>query len=228
MFYAKPKTKAEVLEGVDVGMICKSRFVAKNTIEYKLAGSGDVCTRLHNTTVCIVRPNGQVMLDTGSWQTPTTRDRMNGALPAGWGVSQAKGLMYVHTPAGCFPHVDKAWYFSNGKPKKPTLHRAEPEKYKKDMKLIKAYCTELNKMVETNSLQTSGDPWISVDEETGLYGETYVREWLGERYVFSSIIVNAFIWAGYPASNVGYVAGIQGRAAQVMRRYLKCCLGYAH
>ena len=223
-FYTQAKTKAQVMKGVE-GDIHASKFTARNTVTYRL-DNGNVCTRLHNTTVCTIKPNGRVMLDTGGWPTPTTRDRMNCALPTGWGVRQDKGIMYVRTPAGCFAHVDKAWYFSNGKPVKPTLHRLHPEKFKKDMKLIKAYCDKINSMAPAD-FQTSGDPFVA-PEDNGLYAEYYVREWLKERYVFGSIVLQALNWAGHPRENCGYVIRIQGRAAQCVRRYLKACLGYAH
>ena len=58
-------------------------------------GPGVITVRLHNTNIIIYYPK-RTVLDTGSWQTMTTRDRLNRYMPAPFSIVQDKGIWYVH------------------------------------------------------------------------------------------------------------------------------------
>lgn len=70
----------------------KSRKVGNNTyaeIEY----DNSVSIRLHGTTVVRFYPNGLVKLNSGGWQTSTTKDRINKYSPVK--VYQKKFVWYL-------------------------------------------------------------------------------------------------------------------------------------
>ena len=57
----------------------------------------------HNTCVVTFYHNGDVMLNTGGWQTNTTKERMNMCLPSYWFVFQKNWTWYLHAPFGDMP-----------------------------------------------------------------------------------------------------------------------------
>lgn len=76
----------------------KSKKVANNTIEIDY-GNGKTAIRLHNTDILIF-DNGTVTLDSGGWQTHTTKRRLNRFLPGGYSISQKNFEWFVNTPNG--------------------------------------------------------------------------------------------------------------------------------
>ncbi len=50
--------------------------------------------RYHTTDVVMIRPDGTYRLNSGGWRTPTTKNRMNTALPTR-NISQVNGIWYV-------------------------------------------------------------------------------------------------------------------------------------
>jgi hypothetical protein len=89
------------LDGKLQGRCRESRKVANNTYlkrdHYKLK---DIAVHLHSTDILIFHPNGDIWINTGGWDTPTTRDRINMFLPTPWSVGGHRGhtLLYSHTP----------------------------------------------------------------------------------------------------------------------------------
>jgi hypothetical protein len=53
-----------------------SRKIGNNTRGY-IEYDGSVSIELHSTKVVVLYPNGLVKLQTGGWQTVTTKDRIN-------------------------------------------------------------------------------------------------------------------------------------------------------
>lgn len=51
--------------------------------------------RLHSTDVVTFHRDGRIVLNSGGWQTVTTKERMNRYLPAPYGVFQKKHVWYV-------------------------------------------------------------------------------------------------------------------------------------
>ena len=83
------KTKAEIMAGVECE---RSRIAGNNTVEY--FQNGDRVIRLHLTDIITFKKNGDVVLNSGGWRTPTTKSRMNDFLP-GWQVWQESKIWYV-------------------------------------------------------------------------------------------------------------------------------------
>jgi len=82
------KTKKEIMEGIDC---IKSKKIDNNTIEY-LQNNGTKVIRLHQTDI-ITFKNGVVILNSGGWRTPTTRNRINKY--SGIHVNQLKGQWFI-------------------------------------------------------------------------------------------------------------------------------------
>ena len=74
------KTKSEILEGVNLEEIKKSKLVDTNTLEIEYQ-NGDRAIRLHNTNIITIKENGDVILTSGGWRTLTTKDRINKYIP---------------------------------------------------------------------------------------------------------------------------------------------------
>jgi hypothetical protein len=66
---------------------------------------GKIAIRLHSTDIIIFHPSGDIELNTGGWQTVTTKDRLNEFLP-GWRVWSNKGVWYVGINGNTFPYAD--------------------------------------------------------------------------------------------------------------------------
>ena len=68
------------------------RKVGNNTYAY-IHYDGSVSIELHGTKVVVFYPNGLVKLNSGGWQTSTTKDRINKYSPVK--VYQKKGVWYL-------------------------------------------------------------------------------------------------------------------------------------
>lgn len=84
------------------------RKVGNNTYA-EILHDGSVGIMLHSTYVVKIHPNNTYTLQTGGWNTPTTKDRINQYFP-GY-VRQRKGEWYVSVTCsdGCkneFPFIE--------------------------------------------------------------------------------------------------------------------------
>jgi hypothetical protein len=69
------ETKKQILEGIE-DLILKAKRVDNNTYEVNYKNE-DKAIRLHHTDVVTVKPNGDMILDSGGWKTPTTKARIS-------------------------------------------------------------------------------------------------------------------------------------------------------
>lgn len=96
---------------VYVGLFTKagksqSKKIANNTLEINYP-DGRKAYRLHDTDIVIYHTNGDIELNTGGWDTLTTRARMNDYLPADLGIIREKGMSWVVDKRGCENCWDK-------------------------------------------------------------------------------------------------------------------------
>jgi hypothetical protein len=67
------ETKSEIMKGIK----CKSsKIVGNNTIEYTDM-TGNKVIRLHHTNIIKFMVNGDIVLNSGNWETNTTKNRIN-------------------------------------------------------------------------------------------------------------------------------------------------------
>lgn len=243
--------KAEVLEGVDMGTILKSRITAKHTVEYSDT-SGVKRTRYVQTDVVTEYPNGVIELTNGGYYTPTTKNRINEELPRSWHIYQEKGQWWLMDGyrwgktgnrflfvegVRLVPEILTSDTLTDGyhveypDGANPMVHMAEREEL---IKKINKYCREINKLCKAGELPRPemGDCMVcSMFDQ----GETrtlapgvntdHLIAHLDEMYIHGSLIINALKWAGY--SDPMCVYGMEGTTARAVKRYLKARLGLA-
>ena len=78
--YLPRKSKRGMLSALGRTDVTASKFPRRNTLDYTTA-DGTRRLRLHDTDVVTVAPNGGITLDTGGFNTPLTRERINDFLP---------------------------------------------------------------------------------------------------------------------------------------------------
>lgn len=90
--YIKDKTsRNEKL--AELGYISRKK-VANNTYEY-ITTEGDRIIHLHNTDILRFKKDGKIILNTGGYDTVTTRTKCNEFLPEGLSVRRIRGISYI-------------------------------------------------------------------------------------------------------------------------------------
>lgn len=237
-------TKTASLADYPADQIQTSKIVANNTFEI-FGPLGDRTIRLHYTDIMVFRPDGSIFLDSGGWKTVTTKERMNRYLPGGMSLYQQDGFWYLdYHPSGwgaeggwTVPYTDKIVIPADlSKPKQDAIALNEVATHKRLKRLINKMCREVKQMMDSNTLPTpnAGDCWtcsmfehaqLRENPRGKLSDSTHIVSHLEEGYIHGSLIANAYLWAGYPEENLGYVYGM--RADQILRRYLKSRVGLA-
>ena len=163
-------TKKESLKGLE-GVI-SSKKIGNNTFEIEYS-NGDIAIRLHYTNIITVKPNGNIILNSGGWKTNTTKDRINKYLNTylkgkNWNISQVNynwQLQKWGYKNGKYSLLAVKSFFDNMEltPEGETLNRTENNnlsnqdisKYKK---AINKYVNLIDKM-DTLPIPSNGDCW---------------------------------------------------------------------
>ena len=100
--YGDRMTKEDSIESIKHDLM-SSKKVGNNTFEvvYK---DGTRAIRLHKTNV-VTFGTDRYTLNTGGWETYTTKDRINKYIPTGY-VYQERKEWYVRTPCGVVDYYD--------------------------------------------------------------------------------------------------------------------------
>jgi hypothetical protein len=234
--YTPRKNKSQVLDGVKG--IVSSKLIARNTVQYTTE-DGATVVRLHRTDIFRRNSNGDIILDTGGWNTGTTRDRMNDALrPYGASVHTHKGALYFHDESGDFEFKNRLVKIQGGILKGDICRGFDGDvpSYETVRPLVDRYLKILKR--DGIPTDTAGDPFVWPDRENGKYAAHYVMNWLsdpdsGEPYIFGTFIYHAFRMAGATDIGIAYYirdfnAGRNRRTVTSrVRRYIRACLGYA-
>lgn len=206
------KTKRDTVAGAERrhpdGTILDARKVANNTLAYRVPESGMSFVALHDTDILAWAPDTVVAIDTGGFNTLTTRARLNefgGRL--GVRVHTAKGVLHVNG----VPCHRRAWVYPGGKVKtdmnEKNLDRLRSE--------LDGFMDEWKR--KGLPADSAGDPWIisdSISEETML-------EWVRSRYVFRSFAAMAFRFSGLTEYGAAmWMADIDRRGGKLDRTQL--------
>src|SRR5882762_3850822 len=86
------------------GRCRESRKLANNTYARRRC-SGKIAIQLHATDILTFHSDGQIDVNTGGWDTVTTRSRMNDYIPGPWRVGGHRGstLLYKMEPPAWTP-----------------------------------------------------------------------------------------------------------------------------
>ena len=223
MFVSESKrtTKTDGLAGIDG--IKHSKIVANNTFEY-VTNNGDIHYRLHNTDVVVFKSNGDIVLDSGGWLTVTTKERINRYLPSGYSLYQEKGIWIVCGEDWEVPFEDGMVLPADGS-KPEVSHDINHDKLR--IKQINKYARECQRLADSKELKPNndGDCFLCQFELSGNdMGTDHLISHLEEGYIVGSLVVSAFLWAGFSRTQLPIVYG-GCNTANVVRRYLKFRLG---
>jgi hypothetical protein len=199
----------------------KPKIIARNTFRYFVPDgpddsvNGETVTRLHHTDIVRRLSNGSIVLHSGGWKTVTTKDRMNQCLPAGYGISQTKGLWYVWK-AHNEDRIEVPYYDGIVVPDcfNPTLgkHMEGVMLADKETKLRKQITKFVNKLDKLRKLPepNGGNCWLCCmrDQNGKTWGDhsagnDHILKHIKEGYLHGSLIYNALVWAGY--TNLSFI-----------------------
>lgn len=206
------KTANEWREYIDAGRSKIYRKIAGNTTVRKI--DDGVAIKLHETDIVTILDNGRTILNTGGWQTVTTKERINRYTKAR--IYQRASVWYISDKTG----NDSLFYdgmriSANGLPLKPK----PTKKYEKQVKAIKKQSKEYAKnYVEALKAglidyPNGGDCWAcSMRDSEGntRMGESHLIDHMQEKYYVPSLLVNAGREAGYQDFQIGLM-GIGGQ-----------------
>lgn len=169
-------------------------------------GKVDLAVRLHNTYIVIFRQDGKVVLNSGGWQTLTTRDRMNRYIPEPWRISQTQGIWYVtgygHPENKNRVYQDGMYFELEPCGTYVPKNLAEgPEDTRYQRKLIRAYADAFVKAFVAGEVKApnGGDCWyclMKTQDEGKPLGEAtgnkdHINQHIEEHYYVPSLLARA-------------------------------------
>lgn len=239
--YMVKRSKTDLLKSAPPN-VEKAERVANNTIRYR-TDDGDWVIQHQDTPVVTIRPNGDIVLNSGGWRTVTTKERINRYLPEGWTLFQDGGAWYLNYDPWTDRSTWTAFYdgikltrFPDGKYEIAANDngRAELLRIQEQTKLINRYCADLRKL-DKLPIPDNGDCWYCLmrDVKTGetmgdlLQNTDHLLSHLQDRYIMASLILNALTWAGYPNPQFILQSDFRDSIIGTVRRYFKVRLGIA-
>lgn len=227
------------------GNAMTSRKVANNTYLIRRSAD-DIAVRLHTTDVVTYHSDGTITLDTGGWQSYTTKERLNRFTP--FSVGAIAGVWYVtrRNPQYMSDQSQpwSAWTvpFWDGMRIDPdaTTPPAVPESEalksaadKETLRLIGAYVRGLsdvwpNIIADAVAHGTAGDCLIcQMGGDMAASDSSHLFAHLRERYYMATLALNALAEVGYrePMALVNHVDIVK----RAVRRYFRahCLIGNA-
>jgi hypothetical protein len=183
--------------------------------------------KLHNTVVVEILSGDKYILNTGGWQTVTTKDRINNYSPAR--LWQQKSIWYINTEdSQKIAYEDGMKIDKNGNPTdlKTRLKKLDKiqSKNKKLDKILKKYIDGFCQLIKDKKLKdpSGGDCWFccmfNTDDTNHLFSH------FKENYFVPSLLLNAFKEAGY--AEPGFIwhfckNGESYHARSALRKYFK-------
>lgn len=197
------RTKREIMEGVDC---ISSKLIDHNTVRYARE-NGDVVIRLHLTDIVTFKLGDKVVLNTGGWNTVTTRDRINKQLESscpGWRMYSEQNDPYLRY--GSWSNDDAVTYhFHDGivitgnTCDGEVLDREKVKASKAWQRRIKRYANTFLRKLSAGEIPapSGGDCWMClfVDNKNRAWGEAphqdHVYHHIVEKYYVPSLVLRA-------------------------------------
>jgi len=210
----------EVLQGRNKD----SRKLENNT--YLIRHKDCIAVRLHATDIVTYYPNNTSKLNTGGWQTVTTKDRMNKYSKAS--ILQRSSLWYIEDENGdMLPFTNNMIINDKGGPKGKISFKEQIKK-KILIEKINKYCKAITKL-DKLPIPSTGDCIYCQfhDSETGLplNNTEHLISHLDETYIMVSLIFNALTWKGYNDPSFIFNCGSRDTIVRAVRAYFKRQLG---
>ena len=238
------ETKREIMEGVEgIG----ARKIALNTVEYTDT-EGNKVIRLHHTNIVTHKVNGDIVLNSGGWKTPTTKDRMNEHGRGLFYIMQINSVWYVRTTPlgenGQYPFADGITIHSDGS---MTGEGPDPKAILKLKARIKKYVEGFTGALIAHEIPqpSGGDCWACLmknDKGETVMGNGHIFNHLDEKYYVPSLLLNALeefgasqatrsqveYYMGYHKENSDWLEGyVNKQIAKYLTRYLYRRVGLA-
>lgn len=229
MRFSGYRSKADLL-GDTQADTCK--VIAHATIEYTTA-EGDRIIRYQNTDIVTVKPNRYMILNSGGYRTPTTKNRINDHLDKGV-LYQEKSVWY-YKPGRYWSDGKTPVVFYDGitlntrgnvTGRKPNAARIEKATAQMKAK-IKTFVNRLDSM-DTIPMPSNADCWdCSMQDADGtplgdLSNSDHLKNHIFEGYMHGSLLVNAMRNHGYTDQQIGLHYGMDWRDTfkRALRKYL--------
>lgn len=190
---------------INAGRSKTERKIENNTYA-RVLPEGMVAIKLHQTDVVTIFSDGRMILNSGGWQTVTTKDRINSYSNAG--ISQRNGIWYMRDGSLFY---DGMTIGADGTPLKPRKTEAYEKKLKVIKKQAKQYAKDFVKELEAGNIAypSGGDCWFcSMFKEAG--NTEHLKAHMKDKYYVPSLLVNACREAGYQDFHIGMM-GIGGQ-----------------
>jgi hypothetical protein len=236
--------KFQDLNKMLIGRNSNRKKLANNT--YAIRRADSIAIRLHNTDIATFFQDGKIVLNSGGWKTPTTKDRLNNFTP--FSISQNKGVWTIHKSVKWKEnrkHFPKSHIFQDGMIfQKGKFFGAGNEI---EQQTLRKQVRDYAKLVVSKlplEKPNSGDCWYcAMQTEKGeSLGEAtknveHLHSHLKEGYVVPSLVFNAMKAAGCNPQGGGsawfHVAfgnsniGSKNQIGSFVRRYLYKQFGLA-
>ena len=166
----------------------RKRKLANNTYLNCDHAPESYAIRLHSTDVVTFKKDGRIVLDSGGYQTMTTKDRLNTYAPAR--VYQDNGVWYVNGE----PFADGFTIHPDGT---TSGHGEDPKAANKLRRQIRAYAKAFVVALRAGDISkpSSGDCWgccmATNKGEHPMGGRDHILSHIEEVYFVPSLLVNA-------------------------------------
>jgi hypothetical protein len=202
------------------GKVVKRERVGNNTLRIEL-DDGRTIYRLHNTDVVSFDGKGGVVLNSGGWRTPTTKDRINEYSPVK--VESKHGIWMV----GDVPFYDGIVVDSIGKVKGAKKGVVQVKKALKEKEKIKSFLSKVDKL-DKIPMPDNGDCWFCLMKTQGgktmgdVAGDTdHLESHIKEGYIPGALIYNALKEAGFPHPEVIIETDSKDSVKRALKKYLE-------
>lgn len=226
------ETKVQIMAGIEG--VKSSKIIGANTVEY-VRENGDRVIRLHHTDIVTFKPNSDIVLNSGGWKTPTTKDRMNSASPK-INVQQRNSVWFLGG-GDDYPFADGITIHPDGN---VTGEGPDPKKTLKLKAKIKEYVAEFMAALELREIPqpSGGDCWaccMKNDKGETVIGSDHILGHIKEKYYVPSLLMTAIekipvsplarsqvgYWLKYHEKSNDWLAGIaHDQVAKSLKRYL--------
>lgn len=224
MEHTARRKKSDILSGV-TAEIARSRYLKHCTVEYSTK-NGDRVIRYHDTDILTFRAEGGIVLNTGGFNTNTTRDRMNEYLAAAGirvTIFTDHSLPYLYNGNGfCWSDKKNAFLLADGmvidykgKVIGALSNRAAVEAANRS---LKKRISKFVKQIDEGPLRPG--PADCLDCQHEIEDHTHLWSHISEGYLPGRLIYNAMEEAGYTNVDIHYLLKTYASMKRSVTKYL--------
>jgi hypothetical protein len=159
-------------------------------------GLPDFGVRLHNTIIITWTADGKTILNSGGWQTVTTKERINRYMPDGFTLWQEKGIWFIGAPWNSKEKESVAFqdgiYFQKGK-----WHNCgtDPRITIRLRNKVKSYAKVFTRKIFAGEIEkpSGGDCWICLlfNQNPNHKDSEHIRNHIDQKYYVPTLALLA-------------------------------------